>query len=103
MLRQLLDEEGVYFELVLTSPKDRTKETAALLCGKAVLKEMEELSPSSDPHRALSIIPRDLDVLVVSHNPLLTGIATGLGESIIFEPGTLAMFNEKGLHKVITP
>src|SRR3990167_5596251 len=82
-LKSLLDQEGISFDLVLTSPKDRAKETALLLSGDLKPKEMLELSPSSDYRKAIPLIPRDLSVLVVSHNPLLVGMATALGgESI---------------------
>ncbi len=103
ILRKLLDNEGIIFDVVLTSPKDRAKETAKLLCGGVEPKEMFELSPSSHFLKALSVIPQGQDVLVVSHNPLLTGMADELGESVNFDPGTLAIFDENGLHKIITP
>lgn len=101
MLREHLDDDKIAFDVVITSPKIRTRQTAEILCD--CCNDFKEISPSLPIDVIYDFIPKTGTVLFVFHNPSLTAIAEKFGEHVTFEPGTMAHFTDDGLKKIFTP
>lgn len=104
-LGAVLDAEGWRPAAVLTSPYVRARESARVLTAPmrftGVPIVLDELLPEIEPRPALQAILRAVPfaspVLVVSHMPLLGGLAQELvGEDPGFSPGTLVEIAREG-------
>lgn len=109
---------GFEFDLVVTSPLKRAKETATIvnraLKRKAAVEEWPELSPEGDRmafYRRLSRLRPGSGVLCVGHEPFLTtaiGEIAGIGDGastgfrISLKKGGLAKLSVTGLTPKIT-
>ncbi|NIP56447.1 MAG: phosphohistidine phosphatase SixA [Gammaproteobacteria bacterium] len=97
---------GLSFDLVMTSPKRRAQQTAALIA-EAVrypysdILTTEALLPNQSPEEVLEILQKestDSHILVVSHLPYLENLARELmqGGDIHFENSGLTCFDMSG-------
>ena len=100
-LRKYLDAHHVVFDKAFSSTKKRALETAEILCDH--FQKSDFLTPNADVDTAFEIIPKEGNILVVSHLPLLEKLSERLGELVSFEPATIAIFSDKGLVKMVTP
>ena len=88
-------------QLVLTSPKVRARDTAALACAEIGLEpiEHEPLRSGFTCDDALSVLPDDTRVLVVGHEPDLSQVVHDLtGARIDLKKGGLAGVRVEGRH-----
>ncbi len=99
LLHDYFNKEKISFDDSFCSPKTRAVQTAEILCQNS--KKTNDLSPSSSAKKAYDIIPKEGNILVVTHLPILEDLSEMLGERVSFEMGTLAQFTEEGLKRVI--
>ena len=100
-LKDFFKQENIVFDKALCSTKTRALDTGKILCGDCKLEQLSDLSPSSSVDKAYDCIPRENNVLVVTHLPLLNGLSERFGELVSFEPSTMAHFTENGLERII--
>jgi phosphohistidine phosphatase len=97
---------GLSFDLIMTSPKRRAQQTAALIA-EAVrypysdIQSTDAVLPNQSPAEVLEILQKestDSHILVVSHLPYLEKLARELmqGGDILFENSGLTCFDMSG-------
>ena len=97
---------GLTFDLIITSPKRRAQQTAALVA-EAVRYPYSDIfttvavAPESPPEELLALLqkePTDSQVLVVGHMPHLANLARQLlqGGTLLFENAGLTSFEMTG-------
>ena len=93
---------GLQFDEIASSPLPRAKETAQIIAKrqkKAKLMFWDELRPEGDQRAMLSRLAKighEAEVLVVGHEPYLTGVVEGLMGA---KPGTM-LLKKAGLVRV---
>ena len=97
---------GLSFDLIITSPKRRAQQTAALVAEGVRYPYSDILSsaavlPSSSPQELLDLLQKestDSHILVVGHMPHLANLASALmqGGELLFENTGLTCFDFSG-------
>lgn len=89
----------IEFDLIISSPLNRAKETADIISEKLYKKKKitiwDELKPESDildTHKKLAKLPPDAKILLVGHEPHLTNLIS----SIISSESSVAINLKKG-------
>lgn len=97
---------GLTFDLIITSPKRRAQQTAALIA-EAVrypysdIQSTEAVLPDQSPAEVLELLQKestDSQILLVSHLPFLANLAHVLmqGGEVLFENAGLTCFDMSG-------
>ena len=97
---------GLTFDLILTSPKRRSQQTAALIA-EAVrfpysdIQATEAILPDQSPEEVLTLLqkePTDSNILIVSHLPYLANLSRDLmqGGELLFENAGLTCLEMSG-------
>ena len=97
---------GLSFDLIITSPKRRAQQTAALIAERirypySDILSSEAMLPSSPPQELLDLLQKeatDSNILVVGHMPHLANLASTLmqGGELLFENTGLTCFDFSG-------
>ena len=97
---------GLSFDLIITSPKRRAQQTAALIAERvrypySDILSSEAVLPSSPPQELLDLLQKeatDSNILVVGHMPHLANLACTLmqGGELLFENTGLTCFDFSG-------
>ena len=101
---------GINFDMALSSPYLRARQTAEIVCRQLDLLEKlqitENLEPGRDPRKLIAEInendPNDKKVLVTGHEPFLSGLIAYLisgshSSGIEFKKGALCKLEIEGL------
>lgn len=97
---------GLSFDLIITSPKRRAQQTAALIAERirypySDILSSEAMLPSSPPQELLDLLQKeatDSHILIVGHMPHLASLANTLmqGGELLFENAGLTCFDFSG-------